>query len=221
MKVKDRMTKNVVIAEMNTSITEAFRLMKENDIRRLPVMENGKLAGIVTLADLNQAAPSSATTLSVHELNYLLAKIKLKDIIAKDQELLTVGPENYIETAAKLMRQNTVSGLPVMDNEKLVGIVTETDLFDALIDILGVTKAHSRIDIYVPEGPGSIAEITGLIAGKRINILNTVVYYDDSKEKYKMIIRMEALDCEDIVKEIKEHGYEIESLIVRDTKDNQ
>lgn len=218
MKVKDRMTTNVITISPDTSITEAFRLMKENDIRRLPVVDNNKLVGIITLTDLNQASPSSATSLSIHELNYLLAKTKIKDIIPKKQNVITVSPDAYIETAAKLMRQNTISGLPVVENDKLVGIITETDLFDSLIEILGVFQPHTRIDIVVNENrPGVLAEITGLIASKNINILNAVGYYDKKVNVYKVIIRIENLDYEALVEEIKSRGYEIESVIVRES----
>ncbi len=216
MKVKDRMTTTVITVEMETSMTEAFRLMKENDIRRLPVLEKGKVAGIITLTDLNQASPSSATSLSIHELNYLLAKTKIKDIIPKKQKLITVSPEAYIETAAKLMRQNTVSGLPVTENDKLVGIITETDLFDSLIDILGVNQPHTRIDLFAEDKPGVLAEITGLIASKNINILNIVVYYDKKRDLYKVIIRIEDAEYSSVVEELKNKGYDIESVLVRD-----
>ncbi|ABI69838.1 CBS and ACT domain-containing protein [Syntrophomonas wolfei] len=217
MKVKDRMSEDVITVEMNTSLTEAFRLMKENNIRRLPVMDKGRLTGIITLTDLNQAAPSSATSLSIHELNYLLAKTKIKDIVPKKQKVLTIGPENYIETAAKIMRENKVSGLPVLEQEKLVGIVTETDIFDALIDILGVNRAHSRIDCFVKDRPGSLAEVTGLIAEKGINILNAVVYFDNKSQRYKMILRIEDLKYELLLEELQKRGYEIESVIVKES----
>lgn len=214
MKVRDRMSENVKTVGFDTNISAAFSLMKENNIRRLPVVEKGKVVGIVTLSDLNQAAPSSATTLSIHELNYLLAKTKIKDILPKKQKVITISPENYIETAAKKMRSSQVSGLPVIEDDKLVGIVTETDIFDAFIDILGVKKTHSRIDLYTADRPGTIASIAGLIAARGKNISNTVVYFDTKKEKYKMIIRIEELDCEDVFAELKENGYDVESVIV-------
>ncbi len=214
MKVKDRMTADVKTVNPDTSITEAFRIMKENNIRRLPVMQEKEIIGIVTLSDLNRASPSAATSLSIHELNYLLVKTKIKDIIPKQQQVLTVGSQNYIETAAKIMRQYRISGLPVVDEGQLVGIVTETDIFDALIDILGVNQPHSRIDLYVPSGPGSLAEITGIIASHNINIINTVVYYDAKKFRFKIIIRIEELYGMEIAEELKKKGYEIESVMV-------
>ena len=215
MKVKDRMARNVKTVELESSVTEAFHIMKENKIRRLPVMEKGKVVGIITLSDLNQAAPSSATSLSMHEINYLLMKTKIKDILPKKQKIVTIGPNNYIETAAKLMRMNTVSGLPVIDEtDKLVGIVTETDIFDAFIDILGVKTTHSRIDFYTAERQGTLAEITGMIAAKGKNIINTVVYYDEKKGMYRLIFRLEEQDVQDVVSELEHRGYEVESVIV-------
>lgn len=208
------MSENVKTVTMDTNINEAFSLMKENNIRRLPVVEKSKLVGIITLSDLNRASPSSATSLSIHELNYLLAKTKIKDIVPKKQQVITVGPDNYIETAAKLMRSNRISALPVLDQDRLVGIVTETDIFDALIDILGVKKTHSRIDLYTSDRPGTIAAITGMIAAQGKNILNTVVYFDAKKDQYKMIVRLEELDCEDVVEALKKLGYEVESVII-------
>jgi len=208
------MTRNVKTVEMGTSINESFSLMKENKIRRLPIVESGKVIGIITLSDLNKAAPSAATSLSIHELNYLLAKTRIKDIFPKQQKIITIGPENYIESAAKLMRNNRISGLPVVENGKLVGIVTETDIFAAFIDILGVNKEHSRIDLYTSDRPGTIAAITGVIAKLGKNILNTVVYFDSQKGQYRMIIRIEELDCHDVVEELKKSGYEVESVIV-------
>jgi acetoin utilization protein AcuB len=219
MKVKDRMTVDVKTVGPDTSITEAFKIMKENNIRRLPVIKDQELIGIVTLSDLNQASPSAATSLSIHELNYILAKTKIKDILPRNQQVITIKSNNYIETAAKIMRQHRISGLPVIDEGQLVGIVTETDIFDALIDILGVKQPHSRIDLYVPSGPGSLAEITGIIAARGINIINTVVYYDEKKFRYKTIIRIEELNGMEIAEELKKKGYEIQSVIIVETED--
>jgi len=216
VKVKDRMNSKVKTVELDSGINDAFSIMKESNIRRLPVMEQGKVVGIVTLSDLNRAAPSFATSLSIYELNYLLARIKIRDVLPKGQKLLTVGSDTYIETAARLMRDNKVSGLPVVDNGQLVGIITETDLFDALIDILGVHNAHTRIDFIVTDRPGPIAEVTGLIAARGINITNIVVYFDEKKGQYKVILRMEELDYQPIIDEIKSRGYAIESVQTRD-----
>lgn len=214
MKVRDRMTENPITIDLNACVSDAFALMKEHNFRRLPVMDKGKLVGIVTLGDLNKATPSMATSLSIHELNYLLARTTIKDVLPLEQEVVTVSPDTYIETAAKIMRQHTVSGLPVMENGKLVGMVTETDIFDSFIDILGVKTAHTRIDCYIAERPGTIGEITTLFGNKGMNIINTVVYFDERKKRYKLILRAEELNCDEVLAELRQRGYELESVIV-------
>lgn len=219
MKVKERMSTDVKTATMETSLMEALHIMEEFQIRRIPIMDKNRVVGIVTLSDLNRATPSPVTSLSIHEINYLLGKTRLKDIFPKRQQVITIGSENYIETAAKRMRLNNISGLPVVDNGQLVGIVTETDLFDALIDILGVHQPHSRLDLYVPDGQGRLAEITGIIAQQGTNILNAVAYYDEKKDMYKVIIRIEALETASLVEELSSYGYQIDTVIVVDDSD--
>ncbi|PKM77906.1 MAG: histidine kinase [Firmicutes bacterium HGW-Firmicutes-15] len=215
MKVKERMSVDVKTIQLDSNISEAFKLMKENNCRRLPVINHGKLMAMITLTDLNLATPSMATTLSIHELNYILARTLIKDILPPKPKLITIGPDNYIETAANIMRENKISALPVVDKGELVGIITETDLFDALIEILGVKKAHTRIDTFAPDGPGGLADITGIMAARGINILNTVLYYDEKLARYKVILRIEDLDYQEVADELIDHGYEIESIIVK------
>ncbi len=219
MKVKDRMSPNVVTIFLDASISDAFRLMKEKNIRRLPVMEKERLIGIITLSDLNRAAPSQATSLSIFELNYLLAKTKVKDVFSHEQKLHTVGPEDYIEVAAKLMLAHQVSGLPVVEGDRLVGIITETDLFRALIDIMGVKRPHTRIDALIADGPGGLAELTSIMAAREINIINTVMYYEPALDKYKIQLRIEELNYEPVVEELKDKNYEIESVIANPESD--
>ena len=131
--VKVWMTKNVVTADVNTTLPEAHQIMMDSNIRRLPIVDkNGRLIGIVTLGDVRGAQPSEATSLSVWEMNYLLANLKLKKIMTPDP--LTIGPEATIGEAARLMLENKVSGLPVVDEEgKILGIITESDIFSMVV----------------------------------------------------------------------------------------
>jgi CBS domain-containing protein len=130
--VRDWMSSHLLTIGLKTSLHEAHALMKDNHVRRLPVVEDGKLAGIVTLADVLQAEPSSATTLSIFELNYLLAKVTIDQIMTRD--VITVPATATIRDAAKLMLEHDVSGLPVMDGNALVGMITESDIFRVLIE---------------------------------------------------------------------------------------
>lgn len=131
--VRDWMTSNPITISKQTTLPEAERLMREYDIRRLPVVDDNKVIGIVTLGNVREARPSNATTLSVYELNYLLGKLTAKDFMS--QPVITISADARIQEAAKRLIDNKIGGLPVLDGEKLVGMITETDLCRLLIEI--------------------------------------------------------------------------------------
>lgn len=129
--VKDWMTDNPITVTSSTTLPEAHRLMQDNNIRRLPVVDDGKLAGIVTLGDVREASPSDATSLSIFELNYLLSRLKVGTIMTSDP--ITVTTITTIARAAQLMLENKIGGLPVVERDKVVGIITESDIFRMLV----------------------------------------------------------------------------------------
>jgi acetoin utilization protein AcuB len=130
--VKDWMSTKVVTIAPNTSLIEAHRLMADNNIRRLPVLKNDRLVGIVTRGDVRGAEPSQASSLSIWEINYLLARLKIADIMTKNP--LTALPEMTIGDVAKIMLESKISGLPVVDDtDKVVGIITESDIFRMIV----------------------------------------------------------------------------------------
>jgi len=215
VKVKDKMTPNPIVIALDTTVAEAMQLMRDHSIRRLPVMNRGKLVGIVTERDLSEVSPSPATSLSVFEINYLLAKTKIKDILPKNSQVITVSPDTFIEEAARLMRAHKVGGIPVMENGKLVGIITETNIFDALIDMLGVYRKGTRIDMKVEDRVGVVAEISSIIASKSINIENIVLYPDLARGDYNLILRIDTEDPQEVLEELKHRGYEIKSVFVK------
>jgi acetoin utilization protein AcuB len=129
--VKDWMTCDPVTITSQTTLPEAHRLMKEQSIRHLPVVDNGKLVGIVTRGDIRAAEPSDVTSLSVFELHYLLAKLSAKQFMTRDP--VTVMPLTTIDHAAQIMLENKIGGLPVIERGKLVGIITESDIFRMLV----------------------------------------------------------------------------------------
>jgi CBS domain-containing protein len=142
--VKDWMTRNVVTITPDTTLSEAHRLMTEKRVRRLPVMKNNLLVGIVTLGDVRGAEPSGATSLSIWEVNYLLSKLKIEEIMSRN--LLTISSNATIGQAAELMLEQKVSGLPVVDEKKqLVGIITESDIFRMVV------HAWREVEIIEPE----------------------------------------------------------------------
>jgi len=130
--VKDWMTTEVATASPKTPMLEAHRTMREKRVRRMPVVKKGKVIGIITRSDIRQAEPSNATTLNVWEVNYLLSRLLVKDIMTKD--VVTIGPEDTIKDAASLMYEKRIGALPVVDADgRLEGIITESDIFKILI----------------------------------------------------------------------------------------
>ncbi|MBI3962954.1 MAG: CBS domain-containing protein [Deinococcus sp.] len=126
------MSKEVVTASPDTTLPDAHALLKQRGIRRLPVVDRGKLVGIVTLGDIREASPSDATSLSIYEVHYLLSKLKVREIMTKAP--ITVTTSDTIREAAQVMLEHKIAGLPVMEGGKLAGIITESDLFRALVE---------------------------------------------------------------------------------------
>lgn len=183
MLVRDCMTTKLITIDEDTPIMKAFQVMKDNIIRRLPVVKDDKIRGIVTDRDMKEATPSKATSLDVHEIYSLLSEIKVKDIMSKD--LLTIGPDESIEKAAMLMLKKKVSGLPVMESGKLVGIITQTDIFKALIDISGLNRGGVKIAIEIPDIPGTTQEVINTIRAYGGRILSVMTSYDVDKEGHR------------------------------------
>lgn len=210
MHVRSRMTRNPVTITRQTTIAEALDLMRRHNIRRLPVMDRDNLVGIVTDRDLSDVSPSPATSLSIFEINYLLAKMKIADILPKKQEVFTISPDAYVEEAAIVMREHKVGALPVLGNGKLVGIITETNIFDAFIEILGVKEPGSRITLEVEDKPGVLADVTQLIKNQGSNISRVAVFREDGKTF--IVIRLTTPEVNPMVEILKKHGYTIHSF---------
>lgn len=172
MRVRDKMTPNPITVEPTTPVAEALRLMEGRKIRRLPVLQDGQLVGIVTLLDLMRVSASPATTLSVYELRYLLDKLTVQE--AMTRRVITVTPDSPIEQAALLMREHKIGGLPVVEDGRLVGIITETDIFDAFVELLGMRKPGVRIEVDCADQPGVLARIASIIASRGLNIHSVV-----------------------------------------------
>jgi acetoin utilization protein AcuB len=210
MLVKDRMSKSPITVRQNVGVEEALRLMHSENIRRLPVVdEHGKLVGIVSELDLLKVSPSPATSLSVYEIPYLMARIKMKDVMTKD--VVTVTEDTPLEEAARVMADNKIGGVPVMRDGKLVGIITETDLFKTFLEMLGGREEGVRISIYVPNEKGVLATITGEVSEMGINItaLSTIMGEDPSTYLVTMRVEQDA-DMDALVAAMEELGLEVE-----------
>ncbi len=132
MFVRDWMTPNPIVVSPDTTLPDAYQLMRSSRIRRLPVVKHGKLVGIVTLGDIREARPSDATSLSIYEMNYLLSQLTIGEIMTRDP--ITVTPETSIAEAAQLMLEHKIGGLPVLDGDQIVGIITESDIFRVIVE---------------------------------------------------------------------------------------
>ncbi len=184
------MSKTVITADVNDSMNDVMNLIKKHNIGMVPVMKNGKLVGIVTDRDLKRSSASDATTLEVHELFYLVSKIKVKDIMTKDP--ITVPFDFTVEEAAEVLMKNRISGVPVMDQEGwIVGAITKGDLFRVLISLTGVGKRGIQFAFQVKDLPGTIKEVADIIrhyGGRMVSILSS---YENVPEGYrKVFIRM-------------------------------
>ena len=169
MLVGERMSYPVISISPDMPIIDVLNLMKRERIRRTPVIKDGKLVGIVSDKDLLNASPSPATSLSIWELNYLLSKIKVSDVMTK--KVLTVTEDTPIEEAARIMADNKIGGLPVMRADQVVGIITETDLFKMFLELMGAREAGVRTTVLVLDQPGQLAKLTGAIARQGGNII--------------------------------------------------
>jgi len=170
MLVSRAMSRNLFTATPDTPVAEAQSLMRREKIHHLPVVEpSGKLAGIVTEKDLIYASPSPATSLSMYEINYLLAKLRVAKVMTR--EVITVGEDTPLEQAARVMADHDIGCLPVVTDGKPVGIVTESDIFRVFVDVFAARRKGIRIEAIVPDVRGELAKLSGGIAGIGGNIL--------------------------------------------------
>ena len=162
MLVKRRMSHPVITVPPDMSVPDCLKLMQRERIRRTPVVENGRLVGIVSDKDLLNASPSDATSLSVWEITYLINKLKVKDVMTSD--VLTIEENMPIEEAARIMVDNKVGGLPVTQGGDVVGLITETDLFKVLLELMGARDQGVRVTALISDQVGTLAAITKAIA---------------------------------------------------------
>ncbi len=162
MLVEQRMSRPVIAIHPDMPIHDARNLFNQEQIRRAPVVKNGKLIGIVSDQDLLNATPSDATSLNRWELNYLLSKLTVKEIMTK--KVITIDEDTPIEQAARIMADEKIGGLPVMRDGKVAGMITETDLFKVFLELMGAREAGVRVTALVEDHPGILEQITNAIA---------------------------------------------------------
>ena len=215
MYVKDSMTRNPYTISLNQSVSEALDIMSASKTHRLPVVDKqGKLLGLITEGVITSNTPNNSTSLSMYELNYLLNKLEVKDIMIKD--VITVKEDALLEEAATLLRKNDIGCLPVVDdNNSLLGIITHNDIFDAFINLLGYNTIGSRYVINVPlDKPGIMEGIAKICKDNEISISNLAVYHTQRGIEVVVITNSNV----DIGSKLKESGYNVTSFMALNNK---
>jgi len=197
MLVRERMSIQPVTITTETTMTDALRVMRENQVRRLPVLdESGRLVGIVSEKDLLYASPSPATSLSIYEMHYMLTQLRVTELMTSD--VITVGPDVPLEEAARIMADNKIGGLPVVEDGDLVGIITETDIFKVFLELLGARERGLRLTLLIPERKGEIARITTEIARLGGNILALGTFVGDDPTTAIVTVKVEDVPASEL-----------------------
>jgi len=202
MLVGKRMSSNPITITPDFPIAEALDKMRRDKVRRFPVLnKKGELVGIVANDDLLYASPSPATSLSMWEISYLLSKVQVKEVMTK--EVITVTEDCPIEEAARLMRDNKIGGLPVMRDDMVVGIITESDLFDVFLELFGAREKGTRMTVLAPYFKGSLAQISSAITEKGGNILALNTFLGKDPSNWGCTLKVADISKEELVAVIK------------------
>ncbi len=203
------MSKHPTTITGDVPINQALQFMREQKLRRLPVLnKKGELVGIVSERDLLYASPSPVTSLSIYELHYLVSKITVSEVMTRD--IITVSEYTPLEEAARIMADNKIGGLPVMRDGKLVGIITESDLFKIFTEILGARDMGVRLSMLVPEQPGILADITRAIADLGGNIISLGTFLAEDPTNRLITVKVADVPEDKLVAEMKALALEIE-----------
>ncbi|MDD2554039.1 MAG: CBS domain-containing protein [Desulfotomaculaceae bacterium] len=209
--VMDYMKRSLYTASTETTVSEALETLRKNKIRQLPVVSGDRLIGLITEKQLLAVSPSPSTSLSTFEKNFFMDRILVSDVMVKFP--LTVTPDTTIEEAALYLREHKIGSVPVVEGDKLVGIITVTDIFDVLTKLFGYGKPGIRILIESEERVGLLIEVTRIIK-ELVLPVKTIIYYikDDSKVKIKM--RLDSnVDGEAVVKAMRKRGLKVSRII--------
>lgn len=207
MFVINRMTKNPMTVTADTKVDEVAHLMKKHNFRRLPVVDDGKLVGFLSDSDLMRVAPSSATTLSRYEINSLLAKICVRDIMKKD--VVSVNVDATIEEAALIMYKNKIGGMPVVSNMgAVVGVITETGIFKTFVDVMGLADGKTRITLEVTDKIGVVKDIAEIFGQAGVSI-DSLITCKKEDNKYEIVIRGDITNIDDIKAKLEAKGYKV------------
>ena len=210
MAVKDFMTRKVVYISPDTTIAHAADIMRDQKLHRLPVIENDKLVGLVTEGTIAEASPSKATSLSIYEMNYLLNKTKVKDVMIHN--VVTVSKYASLEDATYLMLKNKIGILPVVDNEQVYGVITDRDIFKAFLEVSGYGEEGVRMRFVTEDEVGVLAQIITLLVEENLNISNTV---NIPRKDGKVVIEVQIdgdIDLVSLKSKFEVHNIKVEDI---------
>jgi acetoin utilization protein AcuB len=212
MLVEKRMKQHPVTVSPEDSFRHAMTLIRQKGFRHLPVVEGDRLVGIVTDRDIRQASPSPATSLEVHELHYLLERVKVREIMTK--RVYTVAPDTPIEEAARLMLQHKIGGLPVLDGGRLTGIITETDILAAFVEVMGIQPQQTRLELVLEDRPGAFLEVCRTIQGQGGDIVSvvTATAVHRGQDTKVLIFRLDGVQAEPLAKHLEAGGHTVLSV---------
>jgi len=221
MLIKDWMATTILTVDANTSVMRAGRTMKDNNIRRLPVVSQGKLAGIITDRDLKEASPSSKTDMDMHEMYYLLSEMKVKDVMSGNPVCLTL--DDTLEKAALVMLNETISGLVIVDDEEnLVGLLSESDVLRGFIHATGIQDGAFQIVMDMSDEGGTVSQLIDVLRQNRARVLSILTSFEDAPAGSKRVsIRIMPYNGEvgDLIKELEAmEGYNLVSQGIDDLK---
>ena len=213
MYVKDHMTRNPHTVTADTSVSKALEIMGMNHFHRLPVTDdNGRLIGLVTEGLVSETSGKNTTSLSIYELNYLLSRTKVKDIMIKD--VRTISPDVFLEEAASAMLENGISVLPVVEKDnKVIGIITDKDIFQAFIELLGHKKQGTRFIFAATDTPGEFAPIAKLFGDNDANLDSLAVYHTQSRGPEIVVKASGEISVEDMAQILVDAGYTLKGIV--------
>ncbi|EFR30688.1 CBS domain-containing protein [Eremococcus coleocola] len=212
MYVKDYMSQDLVTVTPETSVLKAVDVLKAHDINRLPVMVKGKLVGLVTKEEIDLNSPTNASSLSKYEMNYLLDKMTVGDIMAK--HMFTVSPDTLLDEAAETMLNKSIGSLLVMEGEKLVGIITDKDIFRTFIDISGYYTAGTSLVIELSDDrKGVIEEIGDALVAADHNLSNMLVYH--LRDAIRVVLHVDEENVDNLIDALSQAGYEVKTVVKR------
>lgn len=208
MLVDQRMSHKVIFVPPEMSVPEALAVFKKNHVRRAPVMKDGKMLGIVSETDLLNVSPSPASTLSIWEMNFLMSKVPVKQVMTK--KVITVEIGTPIEEAAQIMVESKIGGMPVTRDGKVIGMITETDLFKVFMELMGAREKGVRVSVLAEDKPGQIAKVSRLISDAGGNFLGFGSFAGPDPSLTVITFKVTGIKKEDIKKVL---GKEVKKIL--------